>query len=81
MSFCTLLPLFRVLLFPSVQCTDPEEIENGTVSFSTRTIDSVARYECDDGFRLEGVTTRTCVRNSSTTAVWSPEAPTCERMY
>ena len=60
---------------------NPEDIENGMVVFSTRTIDSVARYECDDEFELEGVSTRTCVRMSSTAAVWSPEAPTCERKY
>ena len=64
----------------SAKCTDPEDIENGDVSFTTTTLGSKASYECDDGFELKGVVTRTCVISTITgTAVWSPKPPVCER--
>ena len=51
--------------------------ENGAVSFTTRTIDSVATYTCDSGYGLMGVNTRICLE----TGLWSGEEPTCRSKY
>ena len=38
-------------------------------------VDSTATYSCNDGFTLEGQSTRTCQDDGE----WSGSAPTCER--
>ena len=41
---------------------------------SGTTFTSTATYSCNDGYTLEGVTTRTCLASGS----WSDSAPTCQ---
>ena len=50
--------------------------ENGNVDTSDGTLEGdVASYECDSGFTLEGVSSRTC-----TASGWSDKEPSCESM-
>ncbi|WAR04377.1 SNED1-like protein [Mya arenaria] len=48
---------------------------NGVVTYTSTIQDSVATYNCDTGFAIDGVTTRTC--SAVTPKVWSDTAPTC----
>ena len=54
--------------------TDPL---NGQVALNSTTFQSVAAYECDSGFNLEGDMERTCQASGE----WSGAAPTCNRMF
>ena len=48
---------------------------NGSVQFTDTGVNSVAMYQCDEGFNLvEGDQSRTCQLN----AMWSGRAPVCE---
>lgn len=46
---------------------------NGAVYINGTALRSVATYTCSSGFKLTGVSTRTCVLGSG----WSDVAPTC----
>ncbi len=51
-------------------------VPNGLVSTSSgTTFMNTATYTCDDGYTLNGVSTRTCQANGT----WSLTAPTCDR--
>lgn len=54
-------------------CGDPNDIENGTVSFSTTTYGSVAIYDCYVGHVLEGSFERFCVNGG----FWNGSMPRC----
>ena len=58
-----------------VECGDLLAPSNGDVLVSTPEFGSTATYSCNDGYTLEGVTTRTCLASGS----WSDSAPTCEK--
>lgn len=58
-------------------CEPLEDPENGEVSVTTRTIDSVANYTCNPGYALVGNDMRTCLE----TGIWSGEEPTCTSKY
>ena len=47
-------------------------IDGGSVEFTGLTPGSEAVYTCDDGYEIEGESTRTCKM-----ATWSGEAPQC----
>ena len=52
--------------------------DNGTVTVTSRTLNSEATYSCDVGYVLDGSATRTCEEaQESTDLVWSGSAPTC----
>ena len=71
---CLLLyPIATVQLCPMLP--DPD---NGTVTVTSRTLNSEATYSCDVGYVLDGSATRTCEEaQESTDLVWSGSAPTC----
>ena len=56
-----------------VQCNTPENLTDGTVSYSGTGFEDTANYACNDGFQLIGSTERTCL----STAMWSGSKPTC----
>ena len=65
------------LITPAVVLCDPlSDPTNGMVTVEDRTVDSVAIYECDTGYELNGDETRTCEDDGE----WSGSEPTCERM-
>ena len=59
----------------AVQCRSLNNPKDGSVSLSGTTVGSTATYTCNDGFRLQGQSTRTCQTNGQ----WSRRAPTCQR--
>ena len=65
-----------VLLFPGivVDCMELLPLENGTIVLSNTTYLSVAMYECNEGFLLQGNGTRVCTESG----MWSGEEPTCQ---
>ena len=48
-------------------------IDGGSVEFTRLIPGSEAVYTCDDGYEIEGESTRTCMMDST----WSGEAPQC----
>ena len=48
---------------------------DGLVSITGTTVGSTATYTCNDGFGLQGQSTRTCQTNGQ----WSGSAPICQR--
>ena len=60
-----------------VDCGDLPAPSNGEVMVSTTEFGSTATYSCNDGYTLEGVSTRTCLASGS----WSDSAPICTGEY
>ena len=58
-----------------VDCGSLPNPGNGGVSLSGTVFGSVATYNCNDGFTLEGETTRQC----ESSGLWSGTPPTCKR--
>ena len=56
-----------------VDCGRLDAPENGIVQFQTTTFTSIAFYQCNEGFILNGAETRRCQANGQ----WSGAAPTC----
>ena len=46
---------------------------NGLVNVSTTVFNSTATYSCNDGYSLEGDSTRTCLASG----LWSGRSPQC----
>ncbi len=61
-------------LCTAIDCGSLSGPDNGDVVFSSTTFRSIARYSCESGFGLVGVTVRTCEANGE----WSGTAPTCQ---
>lgn len=60
-------------------CDTLEDPDFGSVDFTSRSVGSLATYECNPGFVLVGPDERTCVQLSPGRADWNRRAPTCER--
>ena len=56
-----------------VDCGQPEEIVFGSVDTISTTVNSVAVYTCENGYRLVGASVRTCLSSG----VWSATPPIC----
>jgi len=57
-----------------VDCSRPEQLQNGTVSYDGTGYNMLVEYKCDEGFSLIGSSTRVC----KTDGKWSGEEPVCE---
>lgn len=57
-----------------ISCGRPPEGENMVVSYTSLVYQGVINYTCSEGFRLEGLSYRTCQSNGR----WSGEDPSCE---
>ena len=64
---------FSLLSSTVVTCPLLDPPKDGRVSFSSTSFNSVAIYECFPGYRLEGVTERTCQADG----FWSDQEPVC----
>ena len=66
-------------LYPAVvDCMDPLAPTNGTVDTSRgTTYQSVAVYQCDEGYTLQGQSITACLENGT----WSGPTPTCVREW
>ena len=60
-------------MFIVISCGDPDVIFNGTRTGQDFTYGSTVNYECNSGFKLIGVRSRTCQDSGN----WSGEPPTC----
>ncbi len=61
-------------------CSDLLSLPNGAISYSMgstdiRPINTIATQSCNDGYTLNGDTTRTC----GSDGVWNGSVPTCQR--
>ncbi len=72
----------------AIMCIDLPAPDNGRITYSTDTTSlydfgTVATYECDIGFGLNGgVVTRTCRGDDSDSdGTWSGIAPSCLRKF
>ena len=67
------------MLFHLVICEDPGTPVNGGRSLTDGLMeDSVVTYTCNDGYRLSGPATRTCVLSETEGPIWRNETlPTC----
>ena len=64
-----------LVYFTAVDCGSLT-VPNGKVSTSSgTTFMNTATYTCDDGYTLNGTSTRTCQASGT----WSLTAPTCDR--
>ena len=60
-----------------MECAKLKGPANGEVTLTGTTRGSLAKYRCDHGYKLEGLSTRVCEENGK----WSSKAPVCKRMY
>uniref|UniRef100_A0AAY4CTR2 Sushi, von Willebrand factor type A, EGF and pentraxin domain-containing protein 1 n=1 Tax=Denticeps clupeoides TaxID=299321 RepID=A0AAY4CTR2_9TELE len=60
-----------------VECPLPKEITNGMVAYSQLEFSRSVTYSCQQGYRLEGPKTLTCLE----TGKWDQEVPTCKQIY
>ena len=58
-----------------IRCPALKDPENGSVDDGDNLPGTIAKYTCDDGFRLVGSTKRLCQKDGS----WAGEAPICKR--
>ena len=72
-NVCCSLSLF--LSTVADDCGPLDAPNDGSVSISGTIVGSTATYTCNDGFRLQGQSTRTCQTNGE----WSGSAPICQR--
>lgn len=61
-----------------VDCQMPEPIRNGKVLLATNATfyGANALYECDENYKLDGISRRLCLENST----WSHDAPACKQI-
>lgn len=64
---------FSVVLRSVVDCGHPGVPDNGAVQLSATTFDSVATFQCNQGYLLVGSTRRECQSNGQ----WSGTQPVC----
>ena len=79
---------YNISNFLTAVCDELEEIENGTISYSTDmtapySVGTVATYSCNSGYELSTTRDqmRTCEDGGSAGASFNGEAPTCERKF
>ena len=66
------------LLTAVVDCMDPPALASGSVDTSRgTTYQSVAVYQCDEGYTLQGQAITACLENGT----WSGPTPTCAREW
>ncbi|XP_064382155.1 sushi, von Willebrand factor type A, EGF and pentraxin domain-containing protein 1-like isoform X4 [Halichondria panicea] len=59
-----------------IKCPNLEDPENGSVDDGDNLPGTIAKYTCEDGFRLVGSSKRPCQKDGS----WAGEAPICKRI-
>ena len=52
-------------------------ITDGVVIITTRTVDSLAIYNCSDGFEIVGIDVRVCMEEGN----WNGTEPICKGMF
>ena len=62
-------------------CPDPDDIDNGRVTFTSTFVGDIATYSCNEGFELIGGVNTTCTPVNVYFAVFVPAPPFCRREY
>ena len=60
-------------LCSQLECPPPNSIDHGTIISNARTVGQVIRYNCDEGYRLQGISFRLCLHQK----MWSGLDPMC----
>ena len=60
-----------------IACPNLENPENGRVTVTGSSFQAQAQYECNDGFRLNGLDVLVCLISGQ----WSSLPPTCDGKY
>lgn len=63
----------HVVPFIAKLCPDPTVPSHGRINITAPSVGGVATYSCEEGYRLMGTATRTCL----TSAQWSGSPPSC----
>ena len=71
-----LLYLLVFLFHAAVNCGHPGTPDNGVVDVTTTTFESNVSYACNDGYYIDGMSTRFC----QASATWSGHLPSCQSM-
>ena len=69
------MAMYQYACISGIDCGSLPNPANGVVSLSDTVFGSVATYSCNDGFTLEGETTRQC----EVSGRWSGTPPSCKR--
>ncbi len=64
-------------IYYAVVCSSPSYPSNGYASVTSTYVGSTARYFCNSGYTLSGLSTRVCQSSHS----WSGQQPSCIRKY
>ena len=60
-------------MWSTIGCSAPANIANGEVKYKTLTRGSIAEYECDDGYVMNGSKRTKCTGTS-----WNRDPPKCD---
>ena len=72
-----------IYIYAVIPCPNLPPLPNGMIIYSVggstdnRLVGSTATHSCDSGYRLVGVSVRTCGSEST----WSGSAPACQRKW
>ena len=64
-------------LIAAILCPELPDITDGVVMIATRTVDSLAVYNCSSGFELVGMEARLCLEDGT----WNGTEPICKGIY
>ena len=62
------------IIAPNEECVQLTDPSNGRVTINGTEIGAVVSYECDVGYNLVGVQTRTC----NSVGLWTSREPVCQ---
>lgn len=67
-----------MLLFLDVNCENPTDIQHGKMTLATNATyyGAAVLYECNDNFKLDGVSRRLCLEDGT----WGHETPVCKEI-
>ena len=73
--------VYIVIYYSAALCPDPDDIDNGMVTFTGSSIGDTATYSCDLDFVLIGGATTTCTLVDANSAAFQPAPPSCGCEY
>lgn len=77
--FTTFNSFIFLFFYTAAYCSPPNNPVNGTVHSLTGTkLGSTLRFSCDQGFRLIGQSSATCVRTAQGIFQWNAPVPLCQ---
>ena len=72
--FCVRFCIFLWLLFPAVDCGQPQPMQNGSITGGSTVYPNVMHFNCDEGFILRGSSKIQCQTNGT----WSKTSSFCD---